>query len=325
MKGLRRLGSLRLTLWGFGLLALGLAVHQVDPQWGVWPTGLPLGLLAINLASALAVDPRLRRTQALYVFHLCLLLLAFLAAWGQLARYEGRVNLVEGQHFDPRLLATDAAGPWARPRPSAEAFVQQDVVVDYAPGIARGGTRSRVRLADGTQLEIGDHVPLVVSGFRFYSTSNKGFAVLLQWLPVQGSSQLGAVQFPSFPIKELTQETEWQTPAGQTLELSLALPVLPADNAWQLSRLLAADRPLSVEVAANGYRLSPGDSLVLEGGRVRFVGTAMWLGYRVSHNPALPWLFSAAILALGAMAWHLGVRWRRMAAPQRLPIGGRWT
>jgi len=310
---LRNIASLRLTLAGLLVLAVGLVADQNHWLSGVWAITPPLALLAVNLAAAMLVDPRFRRNPALFAFHLCLLLLAVLAGCGQLARFDARLSLVEGQEYDGALLTPVRSGPLA-PQPLLDGVLRQGAIaVDFTPGLRRGATRSQVWVADRGWLEVGDDVPVLVDGYRLYTTSNKGYAALLRWLPERGDAELGAVQFPSYPATELGQMMRWRTPAGEELDLALALSPTPYNETWTLSTALATDATIEVQAAGQRKRLRPGEAMSLTGGRLRFERVSMWMGYMVTYDLTLPWLFSIAVLAVVFMAAHFTTRlWKPM-------------
>lgn len=312
--GVRRLASLRLTLGGLAWLGGALVVDQLQLLPAAWSITPPLALLAINLAAALLTEPRFRRQPALFGFHLCLLLLAGLAAFGQLTQYQARLVLVDGQEFVPALLETQRTGPLAPPPLPAGVLRQGEVAVAYAPGQYRGETRSQVWVAGRGWAVIGDDVPLRLEGYRFYTTSNKGFAALLSWLPEHGEPQLGAVQFPSYPASELAQTSRWQTPAGQQLQLALVLPPSQYDAHWSLSSASAQDAGLRLTVGEQQHLLQPGDVVTLDGARLRYEGVRMWMGYAVRYDPTLTWLFSLAALGVMLLGLHFGLKVLRGAA-----------
>ena len=308
---LQILASLRLTLAGLLLLATGLVVDQNQWLSGIWAITPPLVLLGVNLAAALLVDPRFRRKPALFAFHLCLLLLAVLAGYGQLARYDARLPIAEGQVFSGALLKPVRTGPLAPP-PLVDGILRQGAIaVDYTAGLRRGATRSEVWVADRGRFEIGDDVPLLVDGYRLYTTSNKGFAALLTWLPRLGEEQLGAVKFPSYPAKELGQAIRWRTPAGQQIEFALALPPSPYNETWTLTTALADEAAIELNVDGQRRVLRPNDVMTVTGGRLRYERLSMWMGYELTYDPTLPWLFSVAVLAVVFMAIHFGTRMLR--------------
>mgnify|MGYP001812169423 CR=1 FL=1 len=305
---LRKLASLRLTLGGLLLLAAGLVVDQRGWLSGIWAITPPLLFLAVNLAAALLVDPRFRRKPALFAFHLCLLLLAMLAGYGQLVRYDARLPIAEGQSFSGAQLMPVREGPLMAP-PLVDGVLRQGpIAVDYTPGLRRGATRSEVWVADRGWYEIGDDVPLMIDGYRLYTTSNKGFAALLTWVPQQGEEQLGAVQFPSYPAKELGQASRWNTPAGQQIEFVLALPPSPYNETWTLSTALAGEATIELNVTGQRRVLRPGDVMTVTDGRLRYEGLSMWMGYELTYDPTLPWLFSIAVLAVVFMTIHFAAR-----------------
>ena len=305
---LRAIASLRLTMLGLLLLAASLVVDQNHWLPGVWAITPPLGLLAVNLAAAMLVDPRFRRKPALFAFHLCLLLLAVLAGFGQLARFDARLSLVEGQEYDGGLLTPVRSGPLA-PEPLVDGVLRQGpIAVEYMPGQRRGATRSQIWVAGRGWLEVGDDIPLLIDGFRLYTTSNKGYAALLTWLPERGAPQLGAVQFPSYPATELGQVSSWRTPAGEEIEMALAVPPSPYSETWILSTARAADATVEVTSAGQRKRLRAGEVISLSGGKLRFERVNMWMGYSVTYDPTLPWLFSLAVLAVVFMSAHFAIR-----------------
>ena len=320
---LRSMASLRLTLVGLLLLAVGLVVDQNHWLSGAWAITPPLALLAANLAAAMLVDKRFRRKPALFGFHLCLLLLAALAGYGQLARFDARLFLVEEQEYDAALLTPVRSGPLA-PEPLVDGVLRQGAIaVDYTPGLRRGATRSQVWVAEHGWLEVGDDIPVLIGGYRLYTTSNKGYAALLTWLPERGNPQLGAVQFPSYPATELGQISSWRSPGGEEIQMALAVSPSPYSEAWTLSAAMASDATLEVKSAGQRKRLQPGESMSFSGGTLRFERVSMWMGYRVSFDPTLPWLFSLAVLAVVFMSAHFATRLWQPAWSHALS-GGRY-
>lgn len=241
--------SSRLTLAGSLLLGAGLVWQQIRPEAGAWAVTLSLLVLGTNLLAALLWDKRLRGHPALFLFHVGLLLIGVLAGWGQLAEFKGRLVLAEGQQFHPSLVETVEHGPMHPSLPQEGRFRQGAVAVDYRAGMHRGRTHSQLRFADGRDVHVGDDIPLLVDGYRFYTTSNKGFAAYLEWTSSDGTVELGVVHLPSYPIREMTQFNRWRTPAGEDLEFSLDLPVIERGQDWRLSRDVARETPLLIRAA----------------------------------------------------------------------------
>jgi cytochrome c biogenesis protein len=308
-------GSLRTALVLMALL--GVLVFAAP----TWPAlGIAMGALAINLVAALIVHPLLRRKAPLLVFHLALLAIALLAGVGKLARLDGRFELIQGEPFDGQLIERDV-GPLYVERLQRLAFRHDGFTIDYAPGRQRGATRNAVTWLDAEGREqravIGDHRPLVIDGHRVYTTSNKGFAPVLSWRPEQGEALRGAVHLPSYPLHELTQSREWSLPDGREVwvQLQFDQTLIPTDAATRFR--LPEEHRLVVRVGELRAELAPGTALALPGGVLAYEALRPWMGYRVTHDPSLPWLLAAAMLAALSLAVHYGVKFR--AAPARAP------
>lgn len=296
------------TLLGFALLAFSVWRIQVDAS-ALGPMLVAFSVLAINLLAALLVKTRLRREPGLLLLHVGLLALVFLAGAGRLGRYEATVEIVDGQRYSDALPIALTHGPWYRPERHRLEFIQGGYRVDYAPGLRRGDTRSQVQVADASYI-VGDEEPLVIDGHRFYTTHNKGFAVVLVWTGDRGEMQSGAVHMPGYPLYGGSQENRFPIAGGPTLDLNLHLETpLDGERAWRLDSRKVAGR-LTVSLAGKGYKLAPGESLALPGGRLHFESLRGWMGYRVFYDPMLAWLFLAAALSLVGLAWHLlAARW----------------
>lgn len=324
---LEQLGSTRLTL---GLLpALAIAVIAAGQEAGppAWTLAAPLGLLALNLAAAIAVQKTFRARPALLVFHVALLAVVALAAAGRLTYLKGTLELSEGEEF-AGALGTEESGPLHRRALESAAFTNAGFGVDYEPGLRRARTRNRVAYLDAggarRVAEIGDDTPLKLAGYRFYTTSNKGFAPEFVWVSASGSGAArGTIHLPSFPAQLARQELEW-TPPGATTALRTRLEIeeriVDLESKWTLRSPGAH----ALVVAAGGEErsLRPGDSWRLAEGTLHYAGLRMWMGYSVSSDWTLPWLLAAGVLAAFSLAWHLAARalresWRAPVARER--------
>lgn len=313
---LAHLGSLRTTLALFALLA---AVVLARPGWALLAPAL--ALLALNLAAALIVHPAFRRQLPLLVAHLALLALVAGVGLGRLLALDGRFELLQGEVFDGTLLDR-SAGPLHVDRLQRLAFRPLGFEIDYAPGLKRGATRNRVAWtgADGRPREavIGDHHPLVLDGHRFYTSPNKGYAPVLRWEPERGEPLRGAVHLPSYPAQALRQSRAWPLPDGREawVQLQIDGPVLDPQAAGRF-RLPEAHR-LVLRVDGLRAELAPGQAQALPGGRLVYEGLGTWMGYRVTHDPTLPWLLAAAVLSALALGLHYALKFRAAApAPAR--------
>lgn len=320
---LSALGSLKLTLPGMALLVVGVLASYRAALTPAWWVAAPLALLAVNLAAAIATNVRFRRQPGLLVFHLCLLAVLLLAAAGRLAYFSGRAQVLVGEAFDAAAVQVQSRGPWhPGERLDGVSFVQGDFSVAYAPGLTRGETRSEVSLPDRANATavVGDTRPLKAAGFRFYTTSNKGYAALLTWLGEDGGRSRGAIHFPSYPLKDWNQVNRWRTSAGTELRVELVLARRAPDTRdWVLdSRRARGAGSLRVHRGERSRALQPGEWLELPGGRLRFDELRMWMGYHIAFDPMLSWLLAAGALGVAGLAWHF---WRKLwsrplAAPE---------
>lgn len=306
---LARLGSGRLTIAGFAVLA---AATLASLQWAGVPglaIVLPLAFLALNLAAAIAVRPALRRG-GLGVFHLALLAFLLLAGWGRLTHLDARVEVAEDGYFDPALVEIGAQGPWHGDAWKKLQFRQSSWEVGYAPGVKRTRTRSTVWLPEeATPRVVGDDTPLVLDGYRLYTTPNKGFAPLLTWQENGAPPVQGVVHMPSYPLFDWKQENGWTAPDGTPVRFWLRVErALPETVAWTLS---PHDVPVTlvVEVAGVRHELKPGDALTLPRATLRFERLMGWMGYRIFYDMTMIPLLLVALLGVAGLGWHL---WRRV-------------
>ena len=321
---LNNMASLKLTLAGITMLIVNsFAISQWPDEAIPWLV-LPLSLLAVNLLAALLVRHAFRQQAALLLFHVGLLAVLVLVAAGVLIRFGGSVEVVEGTAFDAATVTVRGEG-WLHPnRLDRVRFTQGQLQVRYLSGLRRDTTHSQVALSrpDGREIErdIGDRQGFTASGYRFMSTFNKGYSVLLLWRDEQGRETLGAVNFPSYPKFDWKQINDWTTPAGETLMLELLLSErVPEDGPWVLgSRDI--DYEVGISGAAHSERtIGPGQSIAVNGGEITLLDLRLWMGYRIDYNPLLPWLLTAAFLSLGALAVHMAQKFSSPRATVVVP------
>ena len=286
---------------------------------------LPLSVLAANLFAALIVRHAFRQQAALLLFHVGLLAVLVLVAAGVLLRFDGSVELIEGESFDPGAVTARGAG-WLHPgRLDRIDFAQGPLEVRYLSGFQRDTTHSRVFMGGkgGAEIrrDIGDREGFTSHGYRFMTTFNKGYSVLVTWREDGGREVLGAINFPSYPKFDWKQVNDWTTPAGDplTFELKLAERV-PEDSPWILK-----SRDTGYEVVISGSALAettvgPGESVAVRGGEITIVDLRLWMGYRIDYNPLLPWILTAAFLSLGALAVHMAQKFRVPRASEPVPV-----
>jgi len=315
---LRKIASLRLTLAGMVLLALGAALSYDNPAGTpAWVLVGPLALLAVNLLAAIVSNPRINRRGALLIFHLGLLGIVVLAAIGRLTRLEAHVELTEGAAFSPEEMIDVREGPWHDGALERLYFVQGPYTVDYAPGMVRGITRNQVLVPDeqgGLEPRvIGDDTPLLMAGYRVYTTFNKGFAPVLTWIPDGGEAVTGTVHMPSYPLFDFRQANRWTPPGANEVRFWLQLDTgLDGNVAWTLDPRHARG-VLVVKDGEQRVELRPGQAVHLEGGSLRYDRLSSWMGYKLYYDPTLHWLFITAIITVIGLGAHF---WRRFGAIQ---------
>ncbi|MEO5371490.1 MAG: hypothetical protein H7833_15590 [Magnetococcus sp. DMHC-1] len=301
------MGSLRLTVGILSLVVAGAWYVMATGASPTWVLLVPFTLFAINLGVALAMTPALRQQTALFVFHLALLGLVGLVMVGRLTYLKGVVEITTGTFFEGTLLQEEK-GPW---HPGTLAGIRWRNIgfeIDYAPGLTRGKTRNQVEWWDGMQwqqLTMGDDQPLVISGYRFYTTSNKGFVPLFVWKPTgEGEVGAGGVHLPGYPAA-LVPISTWTIPGTTVtgeIELRLEEKLADPERAWQL-RLPVAHH-LILAMPGGTHTLRPGEHVDLPEGRLLYQGLQLWMGYRVLYDETRPWLLAAALLASISLALH---------------------
>jgi len=318
---LTRLASLELTLVGIlGVITFSFVYNRMPEISTSWIV-VPLVLLSINLLAAILTNGAFRKQAALLVFHVCLLAVITLIGIGVMIRFDGHVEVVERERFDAANVQISEMGMFHRMNLDAVAFTQRDVEVAYQPGLIRRSIRSEVidhrETDDNRLITIGDRVSATFIDYRFVTTFNKGYAIVVLWSGSNGELQRGSINFPSFPEFEWKQINAWTTPGGDQLLLELSLDAAaPRDEAWLLN---SKNVQFAVDISGNelaSHTLQPGDSVQIGGGTLKIEDLRMWMGYRIDFNPLLPWIFAAAMLALIALAVHFQINFwpaRRMA------------
>lgn len=311
----RRFGSLRVTLIGL-LLLIGAtsAIYQQEVPDSRWLVP-PLALLAGNLLCAIVSTTKFRVQTFLLAFHLALLAIVVLAALGRLSSLSGSVELADGVPFAGRL-DREVRGPLHRGGLASVHFVSEGFSIDYGPGPRREETRNVVRWLDGEGQErrstIGDDEPLIIEGYRFYTTFNKGFAPLFRWTPAGGESALAAVHLPAYPAEGFDQARAWIPPGSeQSIWFLLDIEEQVLDPGRD-SVLRIPDRyRLTVREGDRRHELRAGGRIRLSGGELEFVELRGWMGYRVFYDWTMHWLLVAGMVAVVSLAAHFG---RRFAA-----------
>lgn len=313
-------GSPKLALVGMALLAVGAGLNYGNPvEVSSWVLVVPLALMAFNLLCAIFGYPRIHRQAGLLVFHLGLVAIVLLAALGRLMFFEARVEALEGSQFNAQELLGARQGLWHRNTLSDVQFVQGRYTIEYSPGLVRGRTFNQVLLSNRNgaweNRLIGDDRPLVVDGYRFYTTFNKGYAPLLTWMPDDGSESItGAVHMPSYPMFAHKQDQSWQPPHGPDLRLWLRLDTgMHEKKAWVLNGR-PVESVLVVSAGTERHELVSGQTLKLAGGTLRYEQLLTWMGYKIFYDPTLHWMFAAAVLSVVGLGGYFWSRFGRLNA-----------
>jgi cytochrome c biogenesis protein len=307
------LASLRLTLACL-LLLLGAVAYAYDYAGeadATLPLVLPLSLLSINLLAAVASNRTFRRQLPLLVFHLALLTVITLVAVSRLTYLRATTEVVTGgEHL---VMERVAAGPLHRGAKDSVNFENLGFTIDYKPGLQRDATVNRVRWRDESGMqrtaEIGDQVPLVIHGYRFYTTPNKGFAAMFRWEPEQGEAQLGSVNFPGYPTYKDAQTTTWRLGTEDVrVTLNIREQLINPETASRFR--LPNEHDVKVDFPWRVATLKPGEAVMVPAGRLVYLGLTTWMGYNVFYDWTMPWLLAACALAALALGWHF---WRKFA------------
>lgn len=312
MVWVNRLASKHLTMLGMLLLAVGSALSyggRLDVS--MWVLVVPLLVLSLNLLAAIMTNRRINRQAGLLVFHLGLLGLVIVVAFGRLVHMDAQVEMIVGQGFYPELLHETKHGPLHISHLDEVNFIQGPYSVNYDPGPRRKETYSyaMVTYPDGHKQEIvfGDDKPLLMGNYRIYTSFNKGFTTILTWTPDGGESVTGSVNMPSFPLYDYKQQNTW-TPPGTDDEIKFWLRLTTAYDEsvkWVLEQKTSSG-VLVVTVGDERVELMPGEEARLPAGTLRFDELTMWMGYTIFYDPTLGWLFWISVIAVLGLTWHLG-------------------
>ncbi|MDH4234943.1 MAG: cytochrome c biogenesis protein ResB [Gallionella sp.] len=311
---LHHLASLKLTLVVLVALGAGVLAAYLSEVRTTWMLVGPLTLFAVNLSAAVATNPVFQRQIPLLVFHLALIVIVLLIAVGRLTYLNGTLELTNGVPFNGELTSSEA-GPLHRGNLKGVRFVNEGFEIDYATGVKRGQTRNRVRWWDEDGGEraavIGDQHPLEILNYKFYTSSNKGFAPLFVWMPDNGEPIKGAVHLPSYPTQEYKQQQEWILPgSGLKLWTQLQFDEIILDPARPSQFRLPERHKIVVRHGTDRHEMQPGDHVKFPGGMLVYEGLTSWMGYTVFYDWTISWLLYASIVAVLSLAWHF---WRKFA------------
>lgn len=317
MSIIHRVASLRLTAALMVMFCTGVLVAYLGGFRFAPVIAVSFCALALNLLAMIVSNPRFRQQRPLFVFHVALFVIMLLIAFGRMIYLKGEAELVEGLEFDGQLVSVDA-GPWHPWRLERAKFTNHGFSVAYAPGLRRLETRNKVSWVDAEgqnrDAVIGDDKPLVLEGYRFYTTWNKGFSLLFEWIPAGGEAGIGSVNLPSYPANALKQAQQWELPGLKEPLWSMLQfegELIPADQEGHFR--LPNDYRVVVRYGDQRWELVPGENQViaLPGGALRYLELRSWMGYMLTWDATIPWLLAASTLAVLALAWHFWAQFSR--------------
>jgi hypothetical protein len=286
-----------LAFFAFAIGSAVIAIHQ--PDWITAAWSIPLGLFSLCLLAAIATRPRFRRDPWLLAMHLALLLLVILVAVARLSYLDGVVTLNQGTTFDGQLQMAKH-GPLHWGNIEKLRFANEGFVEDFSRREMWKSTYNRVRWWDTegrSQVgEIGDDHPLLLDGYRIYTTHNRGYAPLFRWEPVTGETEIGSAQLR--PGEDVDQSNLWSLPGGPQLWVMLESPeafrLLPGRKRENLGAT-TLNHALVVRSGERREVIRPGGSLQFAEGRLTYLSLQTWMGYRIVYDPAMYWLAASAL------------------------------
>ena len=274
------------------------------PDWITPVWALPLGVFAFSLLAAVATNPRFRRDIPLLGLHLGLLAFVVLVAFARLTYLDGAVTLTRGEAFSGSLHV-DHRGPLHFGAIENLRFANEGFAEAFYDKARWEHTSARVRWWDERGAShvavIGDDRPLVLQGYRIYTSGNRGYAPIFRWQPAGGGEQLGAVQLRSGPFD---MANSWQLPGGPELwamlEAQAGVELQRGQRRQNLGEAALPHR-LVVRLGQRREVLMPGQSLQLSQGRLTYLALDSWMGYRVVYDVSMHWMAAAAVVVVACM------------------------
>ena len=310
------IASPRWTVAIFVLLGAGaLAVAEAgwDPTAVMLP---PFTLLGANLAASVATNARFRRDLPLLVFHLALVALVVLFTIARLTYFEGMTSLTADTEFDNTFLA-QSRGPLHPDRLSVLRFANEGFTEKFPERGDYHATYNAVRWWDETGnshvAEIGDDTPLVLDGYRIYTSARRGFSPVFRWEPTEGDIEYGTVQLQEIDGGGYAPASAWPLPGGPEVWVMLDFDRIPEPQAGERIGLGAEEMRHHLVLRAGDERreLRRGETAELAGGKLTYTGLGSWMGYRIIYDPTKPWLVATTIVAVASLLWFYARLLRR--------------
>lgn len=320
LRWLHALAAPRWTVLFFLLTAAAaLAVaYEAIPATALLAT--PFALLILNLAAAIFVQPRFRADLPLLLFHLALVALVALFVLARLVYLDARTTLTSGTAFDGQLQREER-GPLHRWRPQDLRFANDGFTEDfYAQGRGKHhATYNRVHWQDDAGqwhvAQIGDDHPLILNGYKIYTTRHRGFSPVFRWQSKAGAEEYGTAQLSAQQDGAFASSAAWRLPSGAQAWAMLDIKKPDERRSGTRTDLGAKELEhnlvLRIEQRSGQQRhvLKEGQSVELDEGTLTYVRLDSWMGYMISYDPTLPWIMGTILLGVGSLVWFY---WRRI-------------
>ena len=292
-----------LAFFVFAIASALTAIHR--PEWITPAWTLPLLLFSVNLVAAVVSRPRFRHDTLLLGLHLGLLAFVLLVATARLTYLDGAVSLNQGAVFDGHLHARQS-GPLHPERLSQLRFANEGFVEDHTRQETWKSTYNRIRWwsANGESqvAQIGDDHPLLLDGYRIYTTHNRGYAPVFRWQPHQGKEEIGSVQLRAG--EDMAQANLWSLPGGPQLWVMLesqeAFHLLPGGRRENLNAG-ATNHTIVLRSDTRREVMRPGETLDFAEGRLTYLSLQTWMGYRIVYDLAMHWMAATAVVVIASL------------------------
>lgn len=270
---------------------------------------VPFSLLTLNVVAAIVTNRRFRTDLPLLVFHLALLALILTLVAARLTYFEGQATVTAGTTFDGTLLGEEQ-GPLHDRRIADLRFTNLGFTENYPERGHYHTTYNRVRWVgpDGQShiAEIGDDIPLIIRGYRIYTSRHRGFSPVFRWQSDDGSEDWGTVQLRDSNNGAFAGANEWTLPDGRVAWLMVDAEAPAQTEGSRVRTNLGAGsdaRQLVLRIGDSRSVLAPGDQLTLAGGVLTYVRLDSWMGYRIISDPTRPWLIGTVLLGVLSLVW----------------------
>lgn len=310
----RQLASARWTVLFFlltAVAALAVAYQGVAPSTAM---AVPFALLLANLSAAIFTHARFRADLPLLLFHLALVALIALIALARLTYMEGTTTLTSGTAFEGQLL-TEVRGPLHAGGLADVHFANEGFTENYSARGKLHATYNQLRWQDDAAqwhlAQIGDDHPLLIKGYKIFTTRYRGFSPLFMWQPVAGGEEYGTVQLPDPQDGGFAPAMDYKLPNGSDawVMLDLKAQTEPGNARVDMgSKGLA--HTLVLRVGDTRHVLRPGDQVELPGGKLRYVQLDSWMGYNIAYDLTRPWIIATILIGMGSLIWFY---WRKLA------------